>query len=344
MTSRLLSFSLLFVFCVPASGCGLHGQREVVPRKPPTPEAALEQPARIVAPGVVESWGGEVALAPEEQGRIAELLIEEGEPVEAGRLLAVLDDRVERAAVEVARAQLAEAEAAWAKTLSGATAEELRTARAEAEADDARASLALATLERMNRLGAAEAAAAAEVERADAEARAQSAAARASSARLGSVTRGARAEDRGAARARLDAARGRLHAAEASLARRRVVAPRAGSVLLSPYHVGELFTPGGAPLLVLGDVSRLRIRMEVDEIDALRVVQGAPCTLYGDDSVRITEGQVFRIAPKMGRRRLAIESPTARADVRVREVFVEVPASASLIPGQRVWGHTSPRT
>lgn len=42
-------------------------------------------------------------------------------------------------------------------------------------------------------------------------------------------------------------------------------------------------------------------------------------------------------------RGLPIESPIARADVRVREVFVEVPATNALIPGQRVWGHTTPR-
>jgi hypothetical protein len=114
-------------------------------------------------------------------------------------------------------------------------------------------------------------------------------------------------------------------------------------LLLSQFHAGEFFTPGGAPLFVLGDVSRLRVRLEVDEIDAMRLMEGAPCTIYGDDSLRIIDGNVFRVAPKMGRRGLAIESPTARADVRVREVFVEVPGTSALIPGQRVWGHITPR-
>jgi hypothetical protein len=113
-------------------------------------------------------------------------------------------------------------------------------------------------------------------------------------------------------------------------------------VLVSQFHVGELVTPGSAPLFVLGDLSRLRIRLEVDEIDAMRVMDSAHCTVYGDDSVRIIEGNVFRVAPRMGRRGLAIESPTARADVRVREVFVEVAATNALVPGQRVWGHVTP--
>jgi hypothetical protein len=121
------------------------------------------------------------------------------------------------------------------------------------------------------------------------------------------------------------------------------VAPKASTVLSSRFHVGELFNAGGGSLFVLGDVSRLQVRLEVDEIDSLRVREGAPCTIYGDDSLRIIEGAVFRVAPRMGRRGLPIESPTARADVRVREVFVEVPPASALVPGQRVWGHATPR-
>jgi multidrug resistance efflux pump len=308
-----------------------------------TAQAEQQEPGRVVAPGLVESWGGDVSLSPQEGGQIAQLLVEEGQRVEAGQLLAVLDDSAQRAAVEVARADVGESMAAYAKTLHGSTAEELRRARAEAEADDTRATFARSNAQRMDRLGETEAVAPAEVQRADSEAQTQNALAKASAARLGSIERGARAEDRAVARARLAAARARLQAAQASLSRRRVVAPKAASVLLSQFHVGEFFMLGGAPLLVLGDVSRLRVRLEVDEIDAMRVIEGAPCTIYGDDSVRIIDGSIFRVAPKMGRRGLAIESPTARADVRVREVFVEVASTSALIPGQRVWGHITSR-
>jgi len=344
VTRRIAFVVLLSLFAV---GCGLHGRPKVSRRTPVTHSAAtapaeLEAPGLVVAPGLVESWGGDVALSTEEAGQIAQLLVDEGQRVDAGQLLAALDDSAQRAAVEVEKAEVSEAEAALAKTLRGATAEELRKARAEADADDARAAFARSNAQRMDHLGETQAVAPADVQRADAEALTQIAVSQASAARLASVTRGARAEDRSAARARLAAARARLRVAEASLARRLVVAPRASTVLLSQFHVGELFTPGGAPLFVLGDVSRLRVRMEVDEIDAMRVMEGAPCTIYGDDSARIIEGNVFRVAPKMGRRGLAIESPTARADVRVREVFVQVPATSALIPGQRVWGHTTP--
>jgi hypothetical protein len=92
-------------------------------------------------------------------------------------------------------------------------------------------------------------------------------------------------------------------------------------------------------LFVLGDLRRLQVRLEVDEIDAQDVDPGSACVLYSDGGVRLAEGTVLRLAPRMGRRALPIESPTARADVRVREVLVEIAGAQRLVPGQRVWGH-----
>ena len=115
-------------------------------------------------------------------------------------------------------------------------------------------------------------------------------------------------------------------------------------MLLSRFHAGEFFVAGGEPLFILGDTSRLRVRLEVDDIDAFRVSQGARCALLGDDGEKIADGVVLRLAPRMGRRGLSIESPTARSDVRVREVFVDAGSVASLVPGQRVWGHIVPST
>jgi multidrug resistance efflux pump len=180
----------------------------------------------------------------------------------------------------------------------------------------------------------------AEVDRASAEAQVQAALASGAQASLEQLERGARVEDRDASRARLAGARARLQLAQANLAHRRVMAPRAGTVLLSRYHVGEFIQAGGAPFFLLGDLSRLQIRLEVDEIDALSLAPSGACTIYSDTGVRLGEGTIRRLAPRMGRRALPLESPTARSDVRVREVFVEVPAAAYLV-GQRVWGHVA---
>jgi multidrug efflux pump subunit AcrA (membrane-fusion protein) len=354
MSSRIGRAAVLAVAVAAAvllSGCGLHGKPKFDRSKAPghAPVAAatavardLEQPGEVVAPGIVEAWGGNVELSPQESGWIAKILVKEGQHVDEGEPLAELDSARERAALDLAQADLAEAEATLAKALNGATTEQLQQARAEAEASRTRAALAQRDAVRSSKLGDDASLAPSEVDRANAEAQSQAAVAHASEARLAELQRGARGEDRVAIRERVAAARARLALAQANLARRQVAAPIAGVVLLGRFHVGEFFNVGAEPLFVLGDTSRLQVRLEVDEVDTPRVGDGAKCTLYADDNGKLAQGAVFRIAPRMGRRGLAIESLTARSDVRVREVFVETDGTQALVPGQRVWGHLVP--
>jgi multidrug resistance efflux pump len=337
----------MVLVAVALSGCNLHG-RPTVERKarplaqvPVATATETPEPDRIVSPGVIEPWGAQVDLSAQESGWIAEIVVKEGDLVRKGELLATLDDAPQRHGIELAKADVAEAAATLAKVERGVTPEELRQAQADYEAAAAKGVFARAAATRSAQLHADRAISDEEAERAAAEAQAQSALAERALARLGELKRGARIEDLAAARARLEAARARLCVAEDNLARRRIVAPQSGTVLLSRYHAGEFYDVGAGSLFVLGDLTRLQVRLEVDEIDAFGIQPGAPCTLYSDAGVRLAEGTVVRLAPKMGRRALPLESPTARADVRVREVFVEIPATSKLIPNQRVWGHAS---
>ncbi len=336
-----------FALTIALAGCGnLHGRptierkaRPVAPDRPVATEAV--DPDTVVSPGIVEPWDAQVELSAQESGWIAHILVNEGDIVQAGQLLATLDDTAQRHGVELAKADLAESEAAFARIERGATFEELQQAQAEYDAAAAREEFARAAAARANQLHGDGVLSDDERDRTTADARSQSAVAHRASARLAELTRGARIEDRQAASARLLAARARLQVAAASLSRRRVVAAGAGTVLLSRLHVGEFYNAGAGPLFVLGDMTRLQVRLEVDEIDAAVPVPGAACVIYSDAGVRLAEGTIVRLAPKMGRRALPLESPTARADVRVREVFVQVPPTSTLIPNQRVWGHTS---
>ena len=348
----------MFLTSLTTPGCDLlrkmHGRPEV-PRSRATATKdtssarvdtlpASDEPSRIVAPGIVEPWGGEVNLSPSESGWIAQIFVAEGQHVDRGQVLATLDDQKQQVAIELAQADLAEAEANVAKTVHGTSTEELRQGRAEAEVSEARSDLAKREAERSAHLGSESAVSPADVERAETEAKAAAANARRSAARLAELERGVRIEDRSAVRERLTAARARLRMAVLNLERRRVVAPAASTLLLSRFHVGEFFEVGSTPFFVLGDLSKLQVRLEVDEIDAFRTKEGLTCGIYGDDGAKISEATVFRLAWRMGRRGLPVDSPTARLDVRVREVFVELPGTEQLVPGRRVWGQitTSP--
>ena len=342
------------------TGCQLHGKPHVARKAARVPtlqavagpgaavraEAAGDSAAlaNVIAPGVVEPWDAQVDLSAQEPGWIAEILVREGEVVQGGQRLATLEDEAQRRALDLARADLAEAEATLAKTERGATPEELLQVKADYDAEVARCDFARAIAQRTRRLLESGSVPEVENDLIASEAAVQAALAQRAGARLQELTRGARPEDRTAARARAAGARARVQLAQANLGRRRVTAPRAGTILLSRFHVGEFYSPNAGALFVLGDLTRLQVRLEVDEIDALDLRVGAPCSLYSDGGLLLAQGTVVREAPRMGRRALPLESPTARVDVRVREVFVEVSATAGLVPGQRVWGHTPRNT
>jgi hypothetical protein len=76
-------------------------------------EPAVTRPSVLVAPGRVEPVHDAVKLAFEAQGRIAEILVDEGDAVHAGQALARLDDRLAKARVAAALAGLSQAKARY---------------------------------------------------------------------------------------------------------------------------------------------------------------------------------------------------------------------------------------
>lgn len=319
-----------------STGCHQRGPVEAVTQ---TSRASVAGPlsTAVVAPGIVEPWGEEVRVAAKEAGWIAEIKVREGQRVEAGELLARLDDGAQAAGVALATADVAELEALLERARRGSTAEELAQARAERDAAAARADRARSDAARFSRLMEEGLVARSEGERAVKDAEAEAAAAASLEARYAAAVRGTRLEDLAAAARRLEAAKARLQAAEAALARRVVAAPMGGTVLWSRYRAGEFYAAGSQALFVLGDVSRLQVRVDLDEIDALRVAVDAPATIRMEGSPERTQGRVVSLSPKMGRKNLLVETPTARNDVRIREVLVETAAGRPLLPGSRVW-------
>ena len=72
------------------SGCGLHGKPTVERKAAPTPggagpssaaRAEAVDPVRVIAPGIVESWGGDTQLSAKESGWIDRVLVREGDHV-----------------------------------------------------------------------------------------------------------------------------------------------------------------------------------------------------------------------------------------------------------------------
>jgi HlyD family secretion protein len=121
-------------------------------------KSAQEQPAAqenvIWASGKLlpARWAG---LSPAASGTLRTLNANEGDMVQAGAVLADLNNGILESQVEIARAAVVEAEAARSKLLAGATSEELAQAQADVTAAQSGVAQAQAALKQAQEAGAA---------------------------------------------------------------------------------------------------------------------------------------------------------------------------------------------
>jgi len=217
---------------------------------PPSVQVAAVQRGPLAdalsATGVVEA--AQVNVTPKIVGRIVKLLVDEGDSVERGQLLARLDDSDQVAAVNERRAALQAAQAEVARTAAtlaleraasraridraraaeeaarsrlaelkaGTRPEEIESARQAVAAAEAEAALAAANFERISRLYAQGAVSQAEVDRARTRLASAQAALRTAREQLALAEAGPRSEQIAAAAAEVVAAGAQLAEAQAA--------------------------------------------------------------------------------------------------------------------------------
>jgi HlyD family secretion protein len=103
-------------------------------------------------------------------------------------------------------------------------------------------------------------------------------------------------------------------------------------------RVGEYYTPGASEApVVLGDTSRLRVRMDVDERDIGRVKIGQAGYAVADAYPSLEfAGKVAEIGRRMGRKNVRTDDPTERLDTKILEVVLDLDDAQKLVPGLRV--------
>src|SRR5262249_42360830 len=98
--------------------------------------------------------------------------------------------------------------------------------------------------------------------------------------------------------AALTNARADLPIAEALFEKTRVRAPFAGTILQVPVHVGEVVARSrDRPLAVLADLSRLRVRADLDERNRGQVFVGQAVLVRSESFADTAKGKVASIAP-----------------------------------------------
>jgi HlyD family secretion protein len=318
------------------------------------PEAADDKRWQTVAPGRVEPASGEIKIAAPVMGVIAQVLVKVNDKVSAGEPLIRLIDNEAQARLAAAEAQVA----FRLRARNEETAPVRSTARRTTEAavvDTDKAAARRRAEDAVADADKAMTAAQAALDKALVDRRAG----RASDAdRDAARTALSQAQDRlqqqkaelrrieadpstplpNFAEGQVNVARAESVAAAAAIAKLTIRAPIAGTVLQVNAKPGELAAPSNAqPLLVIGDVSALRVRAELDERDFGQIKIGQP-VLVRAAAFRGREfaGKVAFIAPLVEQGRINARGQRNVTDVDVVEVLIDLAQPDPLAVGMKV--------
>ncbi len=286
------------------------------------------------ATGTVESEA-EVNLRGEVPGRILRLLVDEGDRVARGQVVAELDPQEAEAQVALVRAELATARARLQEEEAGVLMlrERIRTRIQETRATRERTAR---DLERLKALHADGAIARQQLDLAQAEFEVATAAHEAALADRDQVA--VKEHQVAAARAAVSQREAQLRLAEVQRSRMSIRSPIAGLVTRRMANEGEVIGLGGGstvtlggPLFTLVDVDRLYVRATVDEFDArqIRLGQEARITLEAHPG-RTLRGRLYKVSPAVSGERQEARTFSIRIALDEGKEFVKPGMSADV--------------
>jgi HlyD family secretion protein len=333
---------LLLIVAAPAVALALFLGAEVgEPRAGADPApltATLGDPRLVVAPGVVETASEEHEIAAAMSGRLTRVLVDEGQPVTAGQVIAEIDNAEILARIDVAAATVQLHTGELQRLVAGARPQELREMQAQLLEADAVVTHARREYERRRPLAETGVASREVMDQLRTNVAAAEARRAALNERLGLLQAPPRDEDVAIARARLAGAEAALAEAKARFERSQVRAPIDGLVLRRYRRTGETVGDNPpTPIARIGDVTHRRVRADIDEADVARVRVGQPVTVtaaaFGPQRFA---GTVVRVGAQLGRKTVRTDEPTERIDTKVLETLIALQPGAPLPIGLRV--------
>jgi HlyD family secretion protein len=302
------------------------------------PAAAPQLPWVAAAPGKVEPKSGEIQIGASIPGRIAEVQVKVNDTAEIGELLIRLDDQEARARLAAAEAEAAVRKQERDSQPTPAGREDVR--RAEDAVFSSERSLTGARFDLDRALAGRRGGTVTEQMLADSRRRFADARDRLQRDRLAVATALARSNVPAPSRLEslLSAARAEVAVAEALLDKTRIRSPIAGTVFRIHSKVGEIVVPSAElPLIVMGDLSLIRVKAEVDEGDASKIKLGQKAFVKSSSYPgREFEGKITALAPSLAAPRIGARGPRRPTDVDVLEVTIDLEGSVPLLPGMRV--------
>ncbi|MFO0808398.1 MAG: HlyD family efflux transporter periplasmic adaptor subunit [Gemmataceae bacterium] len=314
--------------------------QQTPPPKQPLVEPAQSPYARTVAgAGLVEARTENIAVGPHLPGVVVEVTVEVGQYVKAGDVLFQIDDRQHRAELKLREANLASAQAQYGRMRTLPRSEEVPPS--EAKVREAKATLDdMLDQERRARQTVSSGAISGEEfsrrKQAAIVAREQLTKAEAD---LALLKAGAWSADLDVSKAAVAQAEAMVEQTKIELERLKVRAPVDGVVLQRNVRPGEYVgAPANQPLIVLGNLDSLHVRVDFDENDIHRFDQTKPTVAHLRGDPRVTFALKFvRVEPFVIPKKALTGDNVERVDTRVLQVIYTIdPAGQQLYVGQQV--------
>ena len=332
LTRRRTASDVVVQFLLPAVSVALFGfagwyvwATRPVTGQPQPPIAPARNPFAdaLAAAGVVEARTENIAVGSPTAGVVVEVFVTVDDEVKPGAPLFRLDDRQLRGELAVARAAESQAKSELVRLEAEPRQETIPVQTAVVA--EARAALVRErdALQRAEETFARKVTTEQDlIARREAAAAAQAALDRAQ-ADLDLLEAGAWQYDRDVAAAAVTRARADVDAIEVEIDRLVVRALVAGRVLKVDVRPGEFVgAPAGQPLVILGDIERLHVRVDVDEFDIPRFRPGAPAVAVPRGNLQQRYPLEFvRIEPFVVPKKSLTGETTERVDTRVLQVI-----------------------
>jgi HlyD family secretion protein len=297
----------------------------------------LAEPA-VAAPGLVEPYGEERTISSEIIGVVKDMKVEENTPVTAGQVIAIIENSEITARLASAKAEVALAQAELDKLTHGARPEERRQAEAKLAEADAQFTWAKKEVERRRPLARSDVISASTMDDINNQLAIAVARRQAAVEALDMIKIGTRQEDIAAGQAKLDIAKAAVANNQALLDKTIVRSPIDGIVLRRWRATGEAVgNIPPSPIVTIGDLSRLRVRAEVDETDIAHVELRHRVRITADAFPgRGFGGTISSISKQVGSKQIDTGRPTERVDSKVLQVLIDLDSGIDLPVGLRV--------
>jgi len=282
------------------------------------------RPDKLIVHGNVDIR--QVNLGFRVSGRLKEMKPEEGDVVQAGDVIAVLDDGPYQDQVHLAEAQVAQAQASYTKMVNGFRLEEIEQARAQLAQAKANYDNALRTFEREDKLLQTHVISQSDYDAATSSRDSLKAMVQSAQANLNLELAGNRKEDIDNAKAQLDNAQANLDNAKRNLTDCQLRASVDGVVITRAVEPGTIVATSTIVYSIC-ETSPVWIRTYVDEGDLGRIYPGMKALVYNDTYPNHPyTAQVGFISPVAEFTPKNVETRELRADLVYRlRVILEKP-------------------